>query len=436
MQIVIVTRHIARAATYYSPVIRALTDGDTEVTLVGPAGTDASIAERRGLRTREVALRPFGQRPVALEWAVLAGDLVSMIDGDGSPRSLDVLMSFEQDLAPAVTMAARAVRARLVVLATDTEAAPSVAARVHHALEPLWSKLQAQTRGVMPKEASQRLGALLQKRARSWFDAAQVTFAEVPMTRIAREAGEGAWESLEHAANQLGSYIKAPATHYLLREEPQDWQPPAGWTDFQFGTGINVERFVAYGQGRDISTLAGRPMAVGIYADFFGEPLKRQAMVHDAQFAVKSLPADAATWITWEPSSLAPNGSLIDAQRRYLNTLDVAIVPADDLYAAMQAAAAGCVVVTEQESLAAGTFRDGESGFALPVLDQVQLTQVLRRLMDVGRRPQMQDAAQRRALRLFNADFFLRRLTRGMEANLQVEQDKAPVAERRMRRHI
>src|SRR5690625_2500968 len=104
MQIVIVTRHIARAATFYSPILKALQEDGTHVTLVGPAGTDAHIAERRGLRTREVALRPFGGRPVALEWAVLAGDLLKMgQDAEGGQTPLDVLMSFEEDLAPVVS---------------------------------------------------------------------------------------------------------------------------------------------------------------------------------------------------------------------------------------------------------------------------------------------------------------------------------------------
>src|SRR5690625_7762568 len=76
MQIVIVTRHIARAATFYSPILKALQEDGTHVTLVGPAGTDAHIAERRGLRTREDALRPFGGRAVDYEWAVQAGGLV------------------------------------------------------------------------------------------------------------------------------------------------------------------------------------------------------------------------------------------------------------------------------------------------------------------------------------------------------------------------
>jgi len=437
MQIVIVTRHIARAATFYSPILKALQEDGTHVTLVGPAGTDAHIAERRGLRTREVALRPFGGRPVALEWAVLAGDLLKMgQDAEGGQTPLDVLMSFEEDLAPVVSMAARATRARLVVLASDAVAAPSMAKKIQRAWVPLWSKVQARTRAILPPEAVDGGIEALQDRLRALVGAAQALTAELPVAETARQAGEVAWESLEHAAQELRAYATAPPTHYLLRQEPRDWQPEAGWTDFRFGVGIDVDRFLAYGQGRTFTENASGPMTVGLYHDFFGERLERQAVVHDAQFVADAFSEDELRWRSLDASSLSPNDSLIDAQRSYLRTLDVAIVPADDLYAAMQAAAAGCVVVTAQDSRAASTFRDGESGFALPVLDRVQLVQVLRRLLVVERRQSMQDAAQRRALRLFDAGFFLRRLKRGMEENLQMGQGEAPMVERRMRRHI
>lgn len=434
MQIVLVTRHIARAATLYAPVIKALSDGESQLTLVGAAGTDALIAERKGLITREVALRPFGQRPIALEWSVLAGDLLSMMDRGSSERApIDVLISFEPDLHGAVSMAARAVRARLVVVATDVLAQPTVVERVKRTWGPMWSALQERTQALLPA-AAEDVSQAIQEQLRMLAAETQTAWksTQLHMPEAVREAGDAAWQSVAHAATELKAYGQAPTTHYLLREPPHDWNPPGGWTDFQFGTGIDLDAYLHEGAVRS----ADDAMAVGMHVDFFGELFARQAIAPGARDAVTQHASDIAVWRTFDASKLSPNDALLPAQSRYVRGLDVAIVPGGDLYAAMQAAAAGCVVVTEQDSLAARTFRDGESGFALPALDSVQITQVLRRLQDVDRRVAMQEAAQRRALRLFDARFFLRRLTRGMETHLEVQGATGTSAERRMRRHI
>lgn len=434
MHIVVVTRHIARAAACYQPVLRALDDGETQVTLVGPLGTDMQIEERRGLHTREVALRPYGQRPVPFEWAVLAGDLVSMLEGRGPQHAqIDVLMSFEEDLDAAVRMAARAIRARLVVLATDAVAAPSLRSRAHDAITPAWSALRAQAKRLLPSALStplQTFDAPLQQAVQ----AAQNALQTPAVPDLVREVGEPAAKTLARAATELRAYATPPPIHYLLRKAPQNEAPSAGWTDFQFATGIDVEQYLAYGQGRDAAALQGETVRVGVYFDVFGDPFARQSILHDARRALEG--RDAYVLQNFDIESLSPNASLANAQRRFLNTVDVAIVPPDDQYAAMQAAAAGCVVITETDSVAAHTFRDGESGFALPTLDAVQVGQILDLLGEDERRARMQDAAQRRALRLFDVQFFLRRLTRGMEENLQMEQGDAQPVERGMRRHI
>lgn len=436
MQIVLVTRHIARAAVAYAPVIKALSDGESQLTLVGAAGTDALLAERKGLLTREIALRPHGQRPVALEWSVLAGDLLSVMDRSSPERvPIDVLISFEPDLHSVVSMAARAVRARLVVVATDAAVHPNVVERAKRTWGPMWSTLQERAQALLPIDPSP-IAQAMQDQLRTVAEETRAAWnaTQRQMPDAVRDAGDAAWQTLAHAAAELKAYGQAPTTHYLLRDAPHGWTPPGGWTDFQFGTGIDLDVYLQDGPVR--TRTSSTAMTVGMHADFFGEPLARHAIARDVRDAVEHHATDIAVWQAFDASKLAPNDALTRAQSTYVRGLDVAIVPGDDLYAAMQAAAAGCVVVTEQGSLAERSFRDGESGFALPALDGVQITQVLRRLQDEERRAAMQDAAQRRALRLFDSRFFLRRLTRGMEENLEVQRADSRPVERRMRRHI
>lgn len=435
MHIVVVTRHIARAAACYQPVLRALDDGETKVTLVGALGTDMQIEERRGLTTREVALRPYGQRSVPFEWAVLAGDLLSMMESRGGQGTqIDVLMSLEEDLDAAVQLAARAVRARLVVLATREVATPSLRTRATQALTPAWKALRAQADRWIPPDAGTQIAALRAPLQQAIDAATDRAWDIAPLPDTVRDVGTSAQHAIARAAKELRAYATPPPIHYLLRDAPRGAEPSAGWTDFQFGVGIDVDKYLAYGQGRDVSAVGDGPVRVGVYFDVFADPFTRQAIIHDCRVAAE----DRAEFElqVFDISSLSANDSLINAQRRFLNTLDVAVVPGQDMYAAMQAAAAGCVVITETDSVASRTFRDAESGFALPTLDRVQLGQIFDRLSDASRRAGMQDAAQRRALRLFDVQFFLRRLTRGMEENLQMGTGDQPPIERRMRRHI
>lgn len=442
MQIVVVTRHLARAALYYGPVLRAMDDGDVRMTLIGPSGTDAQIAERAGFEAREIALRPYGQGAAPFEWAVLAGDLFSLLELHASSSdSIDVLMSFEADLDGAVQKAARAVRARLIVTAADVLPAASLASRAKGVLAPLLAQVRARTREVLPDHAkaqAQQQRDALQQRLREFAELAQAEPTLQQLVDPLRTFGAPAMKTLANAAKELRGYATPPPAHYLLRHAPDDVQPPGGWTDFRFGTGIDVEQFLAHGAGRPPSALEGETMRVGVHSDPFGDSLIRQAIVHDAKVAIGTLRSEQVQWQAPDAETVRPGDSLNRAASRYLNGLDVAIVPGNDLYAAMQAAAAGCAVITEVDSLAAGTFRDGESGYGVPALDRVQIAQILERLMVTERRARMQDSAQRRALRVFDAGIFLRRLTRGMEENLQVEeggQVAAPI-ERGMRRHI
>lgn len=438
MQIVVVTRHIARAATYYGPVLRAMDDGDARLTLIGPSGTDAQIAERAGLRVREVALRSYGQSPAAFEWAVLAGDLISLLEQSASTsEAIDVLMSFEPDLDGAIQKAARAVRARLIVTAADVLPTESLGARAKHVIAPLLAQVRARANVMLPSEAKRQADAL-QDRLREFAELAQTAPALQQLSDPLRSFGAPAMKVLANAAKELRSYATPPPAHYLLRNEPHQGEPPGGWTDFRFATGIDVEQFLAHGEGRPPSALEGKTMRVGLHADPFGDSRARQAVEHDAQLAVQGLNSENVQWQAYDAQSVRPNDSLNRASSRYLSELDVAIVPGKDLYAAMQAAAAGCVVITEVDSLAARSFRDAESGYGVSALDRVQLTQILERLMVTERRARMQDSAQRRALRVFDAGLFLRRLTRGMEENLQVKESGRVAAptERGMRRHI
>lgn len=438
MHIVVVTRHLARAAVYYGPVLRAMDDGDARLTLIGPSGTDAQVAERGGLITREIALRPYGEGPAAFEWAVLAGDLISLLDHRASTSdAIDVLMTFEPDLDGAVQKAARAVRARLVVTAADVLPVESLGARAKQAIAPIIAQVRARATVMLPNEAKLQADAL-QDRLREFAELAQTAPAFQQFSDPLRSLGVPAMKTLANAAKELRSYATPPPAHYLLRNAPTQVPPPGGWTDFRFATGIDVEQFLAHGEGRPPAALQRETMRVGFHADVFSDPLTRQAIVREAQISVQALNSEQVQWLEYDAESLRPNDSVNRASSRYLNGLDVVIVPGADLYAAMQAAAAGCVVVTEVDSLAASSFRDAESGYGVSALDRVQIAQILERLMTTERRARMQDAAQRRALRLFDATLFLRRLTRGMEENLQVKeggQVAAPI-ERGMRRHI
>lgn len=434
MHIVVVTRHLARAAFYFGPVLHALADGETHVTLIGPLGTDLLIAERKGLVIREIALRPFGAKTLPMEWAVLSGDLFAMLNELPSESgTIDVLMSLEEDLEETVVSAARAVRARLVVTAAEVAPNLNFAQQLVRQSAP-W---RARVRAAIPAGIKEPLEALQHLPARERAEEIVARLAEQLPDGV-RSLGGSAADSVLHAATQLKHYLEPPPVHYLLAEEPRGKSAPAGWTSFPFGAGLDVSSFLVDGEGRTLPEGAAdeMPLRVGFYGDPFADGLKRHTALTATRDAADALEAQGVVWV--EPSVLPEqrDASLVRWAQSYLASLDVVIVPGPDLYAAMQATAAGCVVITTADSLASRAMRAGESGLEVAALDATQLRMALQSLRRGRQAPRMQDAAQRRATRLFEHELLLRRLTRGMEDNLQLQDsDDAPTA-RVVRRHI
>lgn len=436
MHIVVVTRHLARAAFYYGPMLRALADTETQVTLVGPNGTGASFAECRGLILRETALRPFGSKPAPLEWAVLVGDLHGLLQEQPSPSgTIDVLMSLEEDLEQAVVTAARAVRARLVVAAAESAPQLRVLDRVTAHTTPLLSRLKEALANVVPDAAKQPVDALTQLPIGDiGRQALEPWMQQLPATL--REGLVSASSSVVHASSQLRHYLDPSPVHYLLTEEPRGKSVPAGWTSFPLGVGLDVERFLVEGQGRTWKSVESSVPRVGFFCDPFADSLRRQTALQETRKAVDALTADdALKWVEMPTLPDMPGASLEAWARTYLQALDIVVVPGNDLYAAMQAAAAGCAVLTRADAPAAQTIRAGESGLELAALDAVQIRMALQSLLRGEQLHRMQDAAQRRATRLFGYELLTRRLARSMDDHLQLETaDEGP--SRIVRRHI
>lgn len=426
MHIVVVTRHLARAAFYYGPVLRALVDAETRLTLVGAAGTDVDIAERRGLETYEVAIRPRGLSPAPMEWAVLAGALHALVEDAPEGRgSVDVLMTLEEDLAATVVGAARASRARLVVAAAEDAPTPGPIARVRAQASPLWARVR---------------------------QAGEARLAELPIEAL-REGGkdalrarlpQGLWdagaqavEGATNASRQLQGYLRSAPVHYLLRNEPsEETAPPAGWTHFAFGAGLEVEAFLTNGRGRDFEDRSSSKQRVGVFYDPFGDPIAHRAFAREIERAAKAQPAEGWVWVAPPALPDVPRASMNAWAQRYLQTLDVAVVPGTDLYATMQAAAAGCLVITHADGPARSVLRIGESGLEADALDATQVSTLLTSVARRGQLARMQDAAQRRAVRLFGSELLLRRLVRSMDDSLALEVADDASAPRVVRRHI
>lgn len=432
MHIVVVTRHLARAAFYYGPVLRALVDADTHLTLVGAAGTDALTEERRALHVREVAIRPLGQKPAPMEWAVLAGDLhalLEMVPSDSG--TIDVLMTLEEDLAPTVIAASRALRARLVVSAARHAPERGSWERLRAQASPVWERL----RGVLPDAVKTPVRQLTQLPVVPFAqEAIEPLVARVP--EELRKAGADASAQVGHAAAQLKQYLVPPPVHYLLAEEPSKDAPSAGWTSFTHGAGIDVSGYLYGGTGRAFDDAAAeRPLVVGAFYDPYSEALKQQALRTEGRQAVEGLGA-SFEWLETPALATERETSVNRWAKSYLAQLDIVLVPGNDLYAAMQAAAAGCLVITQADSLASGALRIGESGLEVAALDAKQLTMILQSLLRSKGVHRMQDAAQRRSTRLYGYELFLRRLTRGMDDHLALEvvDEKKPA--RVVRRHL
>lgn len=426
MQIVVVTRHLARAAFYYGPVLRALVDADTRLTLVGAAGTDVDIAERRGIATHEIAIRPQGLSPAPMEWAVLAGALHALEEGapDGS-GAVDVLMTLEEDLASTVVGAARAARARLVVTAADEAPTPGPLARVRAKASPLWDRVR--------RAGEARLAELpIESLREGGLDAIR--------SRLPRgfwDAGAQAAEGAANASRQLQGYLRSAPVHYLLRTEPgEDAAPPAGWTNFAFGAGLEVEAFLANGRGRDVEDVSSSQRRVGVFYDPFGDPIAHRALAREVERAANAQPDEGWVWVAPPALPDVPRASMNVWAQRYLQGLDVAVVPGTDFYAAMQAAAAGCLVITHAQGRARAVLRIGESGLEADALDATQLSMLLTSVARRGQLARMQDAAQRRAVRLFGSELLLRRLVRSMDDSLALEVADDASAPRVVRRHV
>lgn len=451
MHIVVVTRNIARAAFYYGPTLCALMDADTRLTLLGAEGSDRLFAERQNVEVFEAPIRPFGAKPAPMEWAIVSGALVSIADATGPGGQIDVVLSFEPDLAATVVAAARAVRTRLVVTAAD---APARGVRQH----PL----------VMALSPAVEQAAPLVQSVRAMLDAPVQQALDVPRARMrtmmpiaqnlwegaraalkpalgrapaaVQQALEGTADAVQNARQELARYIDPPPTHYLLERDPGEPAPPAGWTSFEFGTGIDTAAFLVNGEGRlfDASTdEEQQPIRVGFWCDPWGAtPEHAQAGKALELCGARETLRDALTIVPMPALPEGPSVRLTSWAAAHLATLDIAVVPRHDLYAAMQASAAGAAVITVDDSIAARALRVGESGMTVAALDPQQLSQVLEALVHGRSLRRMQDAAQRRATRLFGAELLLRRLVRGMDDHLQVEVTDDAGSSRVVRRHL
>lgn len=442
MHIVLVTRHIARAEFLYGAVLRAISDAETHLVIVGAAGTaNAASPQRVPWHIREIAIRPRGYGKASLEWAVLAGDLIALVEERAVTHGgIDVIMSFERDLEKVVGMAARATQARVVVVAADAIPRPTIRQRARRTLKPMWKSLQQ----ALPPSIQEDLGdqwAQWRDELRDYGKMVRRLAKEAdplaPLPASIRENTELTIEGLAEITRRLRQAARTPTTHYLLAEPPVGWVADAGWTDFGCGVGVDVEAFLKGGVGRTLADMHHRTMQVGVWLDPFGPTAIRERVNREAQLAVTQIGERVAHWVPLPEDLAAVSPS---KARRYLSRLDVAIVPGQDVYAAMQAAAAGCLVFTRADSPAAAMFRDGESAACVAALDSVQIQMMLHRLRDVDKRAAMQDASQRRALRLFDSEIFIRCLARGIDANLDFGSDDVGAAHEGarpgLRRHI
>lgn len=453
MHIVVVTRNIARAAFYYGPTLRALMDTDTRLTLLGAEGTDLLFGERQDVEVFEAPIRPMGAKAAPMEWAIVSGALVSIAASAGLGGTIDVLLTFEADLCATVTAAARAVPTRLIVTAADAPArglrqhalftalAPAVE-RAEPLLQRLRSLLEAPVQQALeaPREQVRNVIVPVALGVADGIRAAVSPLLERTPERV-QTALEDTANAFQNAGQELRRYLDPPPTHYLLVHDPGEPKPEAGWTTFEFATGIDTPAFLPNGQGRifdqDAASGADLPMRVGVWCDPWGTSVEHtQVGVALERCGARETLRDVMEVVAMPPLPTGSAARLTPWAAAHLAGLDVAVVPRSDLYAAMQASAAGVAVITVDDSVAARALRVGESGLTVAALDPQQLSLVLESFAHGRTLARMQDAAQRRAVRLFGSDLLLRRLVRGMDDHLQMDVPAGDGPSRVVRRHL
>lgn len=468
MQIIVVTRHLARAAFLYRPVLQALMDADTQLTLLGPGETAQECIELQGLRVHDVAIRPWGERPAPLEWAVLSGALLGVGSADAATVP-DVVMTFEEDLASAVSLAGRAARARLVVVAGAGDENPAIDrlaplvqqwwGHARHALPegslhetlvvPLQQVIQPAVEQVL-KPALQQVGASpLREALRQRWKEATVRVAQFAQTQpllhdaIARVTSTAtqvkgalhvaaplAKDALERGTTQMKRYVTGPPIHRLLDESPIE-APASGYTDFRYGVGLDMDAWTA--SLADPDAVIARPLRIGVWADPWGTTPQHEHLEHTLRAAwVRSSQKEAFTVVAHTNPSSGVDASLITWAQSALESLDIAVVPATDRYAAMQAQAQGVLVVTQAGSEAAQVIRSGETGWELRWLDAVNLGKLLEVLAASTSLSSMKANAQRHAVRQMDTQTWLRRLTRSIDDHLTMAPEAWPPDEEEM----
>ena len=464
MHMVLATRHAWRSAFLHGPVIRSLADAGVEITLFCADLEDDRAAMMRALpvaRVEHVGIRPIGESPAPFEWLVLSGRLITVAEEQGP---VDILMGFEEDLASALVLAGRVAGVRLVVTASDRVRTPAPE-QLAHVVESGLGALRAQARGLalhevfedvlhqfdgfVPSQGVQeRLQQVMGSSSGVW-GALKGLQQRALSVQMALHYGVLAARGLvDRRIEPLRQRLLHGApVHWLLSSPPEE-TPPAGYTDLGFSTGLDVEAWIQRSDGRRFGREGGAPLRVGVWRD----PWLRSTSDDHLEYTLRSCCARAefqqsVEFVPNDERSFDAPEELEAWASARLRSLDVALVPGGDLHAAMQAQASGVAVVTRAGSAASRVVRASETGVLLSTIDQRQLVSLLASLVEGTRVEAFQREAQRRALRHFDYEVWLRRLTRELDARLTADAETEAAAgdddgdlqgplQRERRRHI
>lgn len=468
MHIVVVTRHLARATTVYAPVFRALLGGDVRVCVLAPPSTWPPSLDLEALalsRVEAVSIRPLGEPAAPLEWTLISGRLLAIAEEDEAP--IDVLMSFEPELSSVLVAAGRAAGVRLIVPAAERPegTASLLNASQRSALASLWDAAPS-LREALTNSLQQVVTPALGQVVRPAVDQVlQPALEQVVRPAVDQVLQSSFGHRLQQGLQQVGAtlpiaksaiasraqklrklLVEGAPVHWLLTKPPVD-PPEGGSTDFGYGVGVDVEFWTPL---RELSqeSVPGT-LRIGVWRD---------PWVSDANFAhlETTLKGALVRAQAEERVELVPIPRLTGAAAQtcaeraltHLQTLDVAVVPPNDLYALMQAQAAGVLVVTQERGAGAAVVRAGETGHLLPWLDAVNLGGFLQSLPDAERLEELKLAAERRALRYFDSAAWIRRFSRNLDERLTMDPEAEGLSDsedegdlsgplgREIRRHI